>query len=221
MTIPKAVVDLSKFNPALVLPYELRIMDFQGAMQDLYDFFFDMNTHLTEKGLPRLDDMLRPANLSGTLSDMVTESLGKHSRTLTPNLFFNGHPDLLVRGRYANDTIKAGEHGVEIKTTKKSGGAVDTHGGRDQTLCTWVYEADNDRARPATERDPLVIREIYLSKVTEADFRINERGKRGTRTSTLDKAGLAKFREGWVYKDVETKATRAARRAGPWRAATR
>lgn len=30
------------------------------AMQDVYDFFFDVNTHLIAKGLDRLDDMLRP-----------------------------------------------------------------------------------------------------------------------------------------------------------------
>ena len=59
---------------------------------------------------------------------MLTASLAKHSRTLTQNRYFNGHPDLIVRGRYANDQIKAGVEGVEIKTTRKKGGAVDFHG---------------------------------------------------------------------------------------------
>ncbi|BFU94714.1 MAG: hypothetical protein NTNFB02_14360 [Nitrospira sp.] len=31
------------------------------AMQDVYDFFYDVNLGLTERGLQRLDDMLRPA----------------------------------------------------------------------------------------------------------------------------------------------------------------
>jgi len=39
----------------------LRINDFHLALQDVYDFFFDVNQHLTGKGLQRLDDMLRPA----------------------------------------------------------------------------------------------------------------------------------------------------------------
>ena len=59
-----------------------------------------MNLHLHDKRLPRLDDMLRPANLSGTISDMLTESLAKHSRSLVVNAYHNGHPDLLVRGVY-------------------------------------------------------------------------------------------------------------------------
>jgi hypothetical protein len=67
--------------------------DFQMAMQDVYDFFYDVNSHLSNKGLQRLDDMLRPAIMSGVLSDMLTASLAKHSRVLTANRYFNGHPD--------------------------------------------------------------------------------------------------------------------------------
>lgn len=200
MGIPKAQVHKEKFNRALGLPFELRLEDFEMAMRDVYDFFFDVNTYLLEKGLQRLEDMLRPANLSGTLSDMLTDSLGKHSRILTPNTFHNGHPDLIVRGRYSNDGVKAGD-GVEVKSTKKKGGAVDTHGARRQTLATFVYTVDNDRQRPAKEREPLTFREVYVGAVTPADFRKNPRGELGTRTATLDAAGIAKFRRGWVYLD--------------------
>ena len=98
------------------------------AMQDVYDFFYDVNSHLTGKGLQRLDDMLRPAIMSGLLSDMLTASLAKHSRVLTENTYFNGHPDLLVQGVYVDNAVKAGTEGVEVKTTRKAGGAVDTHG---------------------------------------------------------------------------------------------
>ena len=50
MPITRNIVDQSKFNPDPVLPYELRIMDFEAAMQDVYDFFYDVNSHLAEKG---------------------------------------------------------------------------------------------------------------------------------------------------------------------------
>ena len=132
MPIARNIVDQSKFNPNPVLPYELRVMDFSAAMQDVYDFFYDVNSHLAEKGLERLDDMLRPAIMSGVLSDMVTASLAKHSRVLTENTYFNGHPDLIVQGVYPENAVRAGDQGVEIKTTRKKGGAVDTHGARDQ-----------------------------------------------------------------------------------------
>lgn len=135
------------FNAQIELPFALRIEDFRLAMQDVYDFFFDVNSGLVAKGLDRLDDTLRPAIMSGVLSDMLTASLAKHSRTLVVNGYFNGHPDLVVKGRYPNNKVQAGEFGVEIKTTRKTGGAVDTHGARDQWMCVFVYRAITLRSR--------------------------------------------------------------------------
>ncbi len=169
------------------------------AMQDVYDFFYDVNQGLIGKSLARLDDMLRPAIMSGLLSDMVTSSLAKHSRSLTPNIFFNGHPDLVVRGVYPNDRVQAGTDGVEIKTTRKRGGAVDTHGARDQWMCVFVYDVDTT-TEPARERRAMEFSEVYLGQVTRDDFRKNARGELGTRTATLHKDGIKKLRESWVYK---------------------
>jgi hypothetical protein len=188
------------FTPTPVLPYELRLLDFESAMQDVYDFFHDVNSFLIGKGLPRLEETLRAANLSGTISDMLTVSLAKHSRTLVQNRFHNGHPDLIVQGKYPNDSVKAGEHGIEIKSTRKKGGAADTHGGRKQWMCACVYQVDKD-TEPAVDRAPLKFSEIYLAEVNPEDFRNNARGPLGTRTSTLDKFGVQKLRERWVYLD--------------------
>lgn len=199
MPVTRNQVIASGFNNAAVLPYELRLEDFKLALQDVYDFFFDVNSHLVGKGLDRLDDMLRPAIMSGVLSDMLTASLAKHSRTLIENRYFNGHPDLVVKGKYPSNSVKAGEYGVEIKTTRKAGGAVDTHGARNQWMCVFVYEVDNS-SEPASDRNPLRFTEIYLGKVVVADFRKNARGELGTRTATLHAKGIAKLRQSWIYK---------------------
>jgi hypothetical protein len=200
MTITRNSVDASKFNKGAVLPYELRLKDFELALQDVYDFFYDVNSHLRSKGLDRLDEMLRPANMSGVLTDMLTASLAKHSRTLTINLYHNGHPDLVVRGVYPNNSVIAGTEGVEIKTTRKRGGAVDTHGAREQWMCVFVYQVDTE-TEPADDRVPMTFTELYLGHVTEADFRKNPRASElSTRTATLDRVGIAKFRENWIYK---------------------
>jgi len=198
MAIARNTVDQSKLNASTALPYQLRIEDFQMAMQDVYDFFFDVNSHLTEKGLQRLDDMLRPAIMSGVLSDMLTASLAKRSRTLTENQYFNGHPDLIVQGVYPDNAVKAGEDGVEIKTTRKKGGAVDTHGAREQWLCVFVYAVDTE-SQPALDRAPMTFTELYLGHVTIDDFRKNARGELGTRTATLHDDGIKKLRENWIY----------------------
>lgn len=201
MTIKRTAVDYGKFNPAPVLPFNLRIDDVALAMQDVYDFFFDVNSFLLDRGLPRLDDTIRPAIMSGLLSDMLTESVAKHSRSLTPNRFHNGHPDLLVAGVYPENKVSSGTEGIEVKTTRKIGGAVDFHGARDQWVMVFVYAVDN-RTEPAVERNPLRFAQVYLAKVTADDFRRNERGELGTRTATLDRDGLITLRAGWLYKDA-------------------
>lgn len=195
----KAEVNSSAFKPDLTLPFELRAKDFEIAMQDVYDFFHDVNLMFEGKGLPRLEESLRPANMSGMISDMLTVSMAKHSRSLVQNRYHNGHPDLLVRGVYANDSVKSGDRGVEIKATRKPGGAVDTHGAREQWMCVFVYRIDGT-TEPAVARSPTEFTEIYLNHVSPSDFRKNDRGDLGTRTATLDRAGIGKLRSGWVYR---------------------
>jgi len=199
MAVHRNQVDETKFNSQAVLPFELRLKDFAMAMQDIYDFFHDVNIGLVDRGLERLDDMLRPAIMSGLLSDMLTASIAKHSRTLTENCYFNGHPDLVVRGVYAENCVKSGSEGVEVKTTRKAGGAVDTHGARNQWMCVFVYRVDNE-TEPARDRQPMSFTEVYLGRVSTADFRKNPRGELGTRTATLHREGIEKLRQNWIYR---------------------
>ena len=114
-----------------------------------------------------------------------------HSRALTQNQHFNGHPDLLVKGAYPKDAAQAGVKGIEIKTTRKAGGAVDTHGAREQWMTVFVYAIDG-QTEPARDRRPLRFTEVYLGHVTIADFRKNARGELGTRTATLHRDGILK-----------------------------
>ncbi len=200
MPIIRETPDTSGFNPDIVLPYQLRREDFALVMQDVYDFFFDVNLRLFEKGIKRLDEMLRPAAMSGLVSDMVTASMAQHSRVLVENSYHNGHPDLIVNGIYPNDSVKSGTEGIEIKSTRKPGGAVDTHGAREQWMCVFVYRVDN-ATEPAVDRAPMKFTEVYLGYVTVDDFRKNPRSELGTRTATLDRYGIAKLRENWVYLD--------------------
>src|SRR5713226_9132871 len=176
MPVRRNQVNKDKMNSEAVLPFQLRIDDFALAMQDVYDFFHDVNVGLVQRGLERLDDMLRPAIMSGLLSDMLTASMAKHSRTLTANCYFNGHPDLIVRGVYADNCVKAGSESVDIKITRKAGGAVDTHGARDQWMCVFVYKVDNE-SEPTADRRPLQFTEVYLGQVVVKDFRKNPRSE--------------------------------------------
>jgi hypothetical protein len=63
----------------------------------------------------------------------------------------------------------------------------------------FVYQVDNE-TEPAIARIPLRFTEVYLAYVEIADFRKNDRGELGTRTATLHGEGIAKFRNGWIYR---------------------
>ena len=192
-------VDAAKFNDAAVLPFSLRLMDFQIAMQDVYDLFHDINSLLLARSLKRLEEMLRPAAMSGLISDLLTASLASHARSLTENSYFNGHPDLIVTGFYPNNSVQSGTEGIEIKSHTEEGGAVDTHGARDQWMCVFVYVVDTE-TEPARSRRPMSFTEVYLAPVGIDDFRRNPRGELGTRTATLHRNGVKKLRAHWVYK---------------------
>jgi hypothetical protein len=200
MPIAKAQINDDWFKPGAVLPFNLRVEDVRHTMQDIYDFLYDVNSFLRDRALPRLEETVRPAIFSGMLSDIITTSLAKHSRSLTPNLYHNGHPDLIVAGEYEGNSVKAGTKGVEVKTTGKAGGAVDFHGARDQWLAVFVYRVDAI-TEPHVNRAPTRFTEVYVSHVVADDFRRNERSELGTRTATIDRYGLVRFREGWLYKE--------------------
>lgn len=211
MSQTRQAADAAKFNRDATLPYGLRIEDFALAMQDVYDFFADINGHLASKGLHRLDDMLRAANMSGLISDMLTASLAKHSRALVANGFHNGHPDLIVQGHHPNNSVPAAEEGVEIKSTRKRGGKVDTHGGRDQWLAVFVYDVDST-SEPAARRAPMTFREVYLGRVEKKQFKVYDRGELGTRTSSLTADAMDAYRRNWVYLDRALSTRNAAKR---------
>lgn len=110
MTPPeKRDVDASKFNREREFPFSLRIIDFQAAMQDVYDFLHEVNELLLNRGLRRLDDLMRPAAMSGFISDLLTSSLANHSRnprgelgTRTATLHREGVKKLRKDWVYAN-----------------------------------------------------------------------------------------------------------------------
>jgi hypothetical protein len=49
MAVIRNALEPAAFNPSASLPYELRLDDFRLAMQNVYDFFFDVNTHLVKR----------------------------------------------------------------------------------------------------------------------------------------------------------------------------
>jgi hypothetical protein len=99
------------FNSNATLPFELRIEDFSIAMQDVYDLFFDVNSLMLEKGLQRLEEMLRPAIMSGLLSDFFISQFGKTLSFVDSESTFQWASRSFSERRSPNDSAKAGSEG--------------------------------------------------------------------------------------------------------------
>jgi len=171
-------------------------------MDDIYVLLGNINDGLTNRGLLRIEESVRGAIYSGLLSDLIAEALAKHSLGLVKNAYKNGHPDLLPKGRYANDAAQTAEEGVEVKVTGKPGGGVDMHGARPAWYAIFRYETDFE-TQPVVNRTPTRFTNIWLAQLVADDFRRNPRGELGTRTATPHREGLKKLREAWVYRDED------------------
>ena len=78
MSLVQNDVNTKWLNRSAQLPFVLRLKDFEIAMQDVYDFFYDVNLGLIERGLQRLDDMLQPAIM---LRDFIGHAHNKPGKT--------------------------------------------------------------------------------------------------------------------------------------------
>ena len=201
MSIRRSEVERGEFNLRAALPFELRLDDFEMAMRDVLRLLLRCQHTPDHERIAAPRRHAKARHHVRRAIDTLTASLAKHARVLTLNRVLNGHPDLVVQGVYPDNAVKAGADGVEIKTTRNTGGAaVDTHGARDHgRMCVFVYDVDVT-SEPARDRRPMAFTEVYLAKVTLDDFRRNPRGEVGTRSRTLHREGIKKLREHWVYR---------------------
>lgn len=94
----------------------------KAALDDVYDFFYNVNKFLVEKGWDRLEETLSAASLSGMLSEMVVQGISKRSATMTKNRRHNGRPDLVPTGHYENEAVLHGDEGIEVKASRYGSG---------------------------------------------------------------------------------------------------
>ena len=196
----RAQVNRGGFNAELALPYALKLDVFAIAMDDIYDMLHNLNTGLVDRGLLPFENSVRGAIYTGVLSDLLTEALANHAAGLVKNTRSNGHPDLLPAGRYMGNGAQGAEEGVEVKVTKKAGGAVDMHGARPAWYCVFRYLADYE-TEPVLNREPTRFTDVWLAQLNVEHFRKNPRGELGTRTATPDREGVRVLRAGWLYRD--------------------
>jgi len=196
--IPRPTLHPQGFKNAIELPYGLRVAEIKAAVDELYDFFYNVNGFLLGKGWERLEEMLAAAALSGLVSELFVSALAKQSSALVKNRWHNGRPDLLPVGFYENDRSLRAEEGIEVKASGRDG-SWQGHNQEKGWLMLCQYGSDT-ASEPAGERQALKVVRILCAQLEEADWKFSGRnpGSRRTPTATISKAKLL---AGIVYVD--------------------
>ncbi|MBI1802408.1 MAG: hypothetical protein HYR71_12355 [Chloroflexi bacterium] len=208
--IERPLLAIEYFNDSAILPYDLSVAEIKAAIHATYDFFHGVNVFLVEKGYGQLEELLLGNSFAGVLSEILVTHVARYSQTLTRNRQVGGYPDLIPRGGYANDAVHRGTTGIEVKSSKQSGGW-QGHNAEQGWLMIFRYTIDS-QTQPIADREPTQIVEVLGAELTTADWSFSGRSgaSRRTITASVNRRGMEKLRANAIYRHPDFGA--AARR---------
>jgi hypothetical protein len=191
------------FNEAAELPFGLAPDHIRKAMEGFINFLGFVNQQLNTKQLPRLESMLMPANFSSIVGEFMTANIPKYCRTLAKNSYHNGHPDLLPKGKFPNDSVQHCNEGIEIKASRYMRGW-QGHNVEDCWLMIFVFDSNRpvDIAKGIAPR-PFRFVMVAGAQITKADWKFAGRSQtsRRTITASVTTSGYDKMVNNWIYRD--------------------
>lgn len=199
--IDRATLHPKGFNDAVGLPYGLRGAEVKAALDDIYDFLYNVNRFLIDRGWDRLEETLSAATFSGVMSELVVEGVSKRSETIIKNQYHNGRPDLVPRGLYDLDGCLRGDDGIEVKASRWSNGW-QGHNVEDGWIMICQYYIDRETT-PIEHRAPTSVDRVLCAQLEESDWSFSGRkeGSRRTPTASIKRSGLMKLETNAIYLD--------------------
>lgn len=203
MTIFAYSLNSSGFNMHCRLPYQLTTDYVRQAMQDWLTFWQLINQQLQAHALPYLEHWLMPATISGIVGEFISTRLPLYCSQLVKNRYPNGHPDLIPKGMFPEDAIQYAREGIEIKASRHASG---WQGHNPETVWLMVFQIST---HTAYQRDhtihytPFRFKAVYAALLEQSDWSFSGRSStsRRTITATINRQGMAKLREHWVYRE--------------------
>ncbi len=189
------------FNANAVLPYGLRAAEVRAALEDVYDFLYNVNRFLVGKGWERLEETLMPATFSGVISEMVVQSVSKQSTAVIKNQHHNGRPDLLPRGLYPGDDVLQGAEGIEVKASRHKSGW-QGHNVESGWIMIFQYQVDI-KGEPVEDREPTTFVRVLIAQLGAEDWSFSGRvgASRRTPTASVLRSGVEKLLANPIYLD--------------------
>lgn len=189
------------------LPYHLQTNDILRVVEDVHELLHNINGLLANQGYERLEELLDPAGFSGLLSRAVVDRIGRLSRSLVPNEYHNGYPDLLPRDAYPQNQVQHGERGgLEVKASRTQAGW-QAHGPRAGWFLVVQFDLDEDESKALRDREPTRVLAVMVAELEKSDW--NWQPARPNRirsgTASVKPSGQAKLRAGaiWVEPTYE------------------
>jgi hypothetical protein len=191
------------FNPDADIPYGCTTKHIASAMRDYLDFLGFLNNQLHSKGIERLESFLMPANFSSMVGEFMTASIPKYCSTVAKNNYHNGHPDMLPKGRFENDSILHANEGIEVKASRYTK-AWQGHNPENVWLLVFVFDCSRptDEAKNIPPR-PFRFIKVVGAQLTQGDWKFSGRSStsRRTITASVTDTGFQKMEANWIYRE--------------------
>jgi hypothetical protein len=180
------------------LPYGMTVDEVRRAVEGVYEFFYAVNAALAKQELGLFEKLALGNTFSGLMSEILVKNIAKHSKTLMRNRHVGGHPDLLPIGDPGGEDQLRCAQGVEVKTSRQSGGW-QGHNPEVGWLIVFRYEL----AR--SESEPTRFVQILAAELALEDWALAERREtsRRTRTCSINETGVTKLRANPIYQEPE------------------
>ncbi|OOV35699.1 hypothetical protein BV53_03240 [Candidatus Synechococcus spongiarum LMB bulk15N] len=200
-------VDIESFNPAARLPYGLTIEHLCTAMNSCIHFIGFVNQQLHGRSIPRLETILMSATFSSMIGEFMASTIPKHCRTIAKNGYHNGHPDLVPKEMFPNDTVQYAREGIEVKSSRYLRGW-QGHNAENVWLMVFCFASNrpNDKEKDISPF-PFRYLGVFGARLEKADWTFSGRSttSRRTITASVNRSGHAKMVDNWIYRNPSPK----------------
>lgn len=191
------------FNPACALPFGLTTDAIKAAMEGFCDFLAHINARMVDNAMPRFESVIMQANFSSIVGEFCKAGIPRACTTLVSNKYHNGHPDLIPKGIFLNDSVKHAAQGIEIKGSRYRKG---WQGHNAEACWLMVFVFSSSRPPDPTEGIPPIpfaFVEVFGAQLEETDwlFAGRKEGSKRTITASVLPTGYRKMTANWIYRD--------------------
>src|SRR5439155_4487650 len=111
-------LDRDGFNSRCRIPFGVTTDQIASTMQEFLSFLGFINGSLRTKRIKRFETMLMPANFSSLVGEFMSASIPTYCHSIAKNTYHNGHPDLVPKGMFPNDSVQHSDKGIEVKGSR-------------------------------------------------------------------------------------------------------